>query len=176
MQEKVADERITNYEADLDLEFQPLTEKHQIIKSTLHNSLLSYIKAGKTKPISIQGPYGSGKTQLLYDLFKFAWDNGAIAIYTHLERIIPGNEMGASGYASYIGEILNKEIQNLRNSQSQLMTGKTKDYAIRRICEVKQDSPPVVLLVDELEQKYKLLDTTVKTDDHSPMKESFKRR
>ena len=33
---------------------------------------------------------------------------------------------------------------------------------------------PIVLFVDEIEQKYKSLDEIVQTDDHSPMKEALR--
>lgn len=68
------DHEILSYEADIDREFEGLTEKHKTIKSQLETTLSSYFKGAKVKPVTIQGPYRSGKTQLLYHLFKFGWE------------------------------------------------------------------------------------------------------
>jgi len=164
------DIKITSYEADLDQEYENLTEKHRVIKFNLENALSRYIKEGKGKPVTIQGPYGSGKTQLLYHLFKFTWNKGGVAIYTHLEKIIPPQEMGPTGYAEYLKELMNEEIAMLKKGKSKLMMGKVRDYAVSRIRQTNSECANV-LFVDEIEQRYKLLDDTVKTDDHSPMRD-----
>jgi|GEM_PF-2761352 len=164
-----------SYEADLDQEYETLTEKHKSIKSELEAALSRYLKEGKGKPVTIQGPYGSGKTHLLYHLFKFTWENCGIGIYTHLERIIPSQEIGPSAYADHLKELMNKEVELLRKNDSKLMTGKVRDYAISRIRETSSDNNPLVLFVDEIEQQYKLLDGRVRTDDHSPMREIIAR-
>ena len=114
------DVEMISYEADIDKEYEILTERHKTIKSQLETVLSSYLKTGKVKPITIQGSYGSGKTQLLYYLFNFTWKNGGIGIYTHLEEIIPNREMGASDYADYLKEMLNKEVDLLRDGKAQL--------------------------------------------------------
>lgn len=169
------EDKIISYEADLDQEYETLTEKHETIKHDLEAALSLYLKERKAKPVTIQGPYGSGKTQLLYHLFKFTWGNGGIGIYAHLEKIIPSQEMGASGYADYLKELLNKEIGLLRKGESELMMSKVRDYAVNHIKEVSNSNNSIVLFVDEIEQQYKLLDGRVRTDDHSPMREVIAR-
>jgi len=168
-------EKIISYEADLDQEYEALTKKHENMKSQLEKALSQYLKEGKGKPVTIQGPYGSGKTQLLYHLLKFTWEKSGVGIYTHLENIIPPKEMGPSEYADYLKELMNKEIDLLRKGGSKLMVVKIKDYAASRIGQINNDNSSVVLFVDEIEQQYKLLDETVKTDDRSPMREVIAR-
>ena len=167
----------TSYEAQLEREYQELTEKHRTIKFDLEAALSTYLKEKMGKPVAIQGPYGSGKTQLLYHLFEFAWRKGAIGIYTHLEKIIPDHEMASADYANHLKELLDQEVQLLRKGESKLMSGrlgKVKDYAVSKIRQLAGNSYPIVLLVDEIEQQYKSLDERVKTDDHSPMKETLR--
>lgn len=108
----------TSYEAELDREYKTLTRKHKTIKSDLEAALSGFFQERKGKPISIQGPYGSGKTQLLYHLFKFTWDNGGIGIYTHLEKLIPPQEMASSEYVDYLKDLLNQEVQLLHKGES----------------------------------------------------------
>jgi ABC-type lipoprotein export system ATPase subunit len=130
------EDKIISYEADLDQEYETLTEKHATIKHRLEVALSLYLKEKKAKPVTIQGPYGSGKTQLLYHLFKFTWENGGIGIYAHLEKIIPSQKMASSNYADYLKKLLNKEIDLLRKGESALMIGKVRDYAVNHIKEI----------------------------------------
>lgn len=175
MDEKMISYYEADLEADLDQEYETLTKKHKTIKDDLETNLSSYLKEKKAEPVTIQGPYGSGKTQLLYHLFKFTWEKGGIGIYVHLEKIIPSQEMGASGYADYLKELLNKEIDLLRKGESELMMGKVRDYAVNHMREVSNSDNPIIVFVDEIEQQYKLLDERVTTDDHSPMREVMAR-
>ncbi|MGB2841430.1 MAG: hypothetical protein WBC40_02950 [Halobacteriota archaeon] len=169
------DEEIASYEADLDQEYETLTKRHENIKSELEKALSNYLENGKGKPVTIQGPYGSGKTQLLYHLFKFTWENGGVGIYTHLEKIIPPQKIGPLEYADYLKELMNEEVDLLRKGESKLMFGKVKDYAVSRIGQINSENSSIALFVDEIEQQYKSLDETVETDDHSPMREVIAR-
>ncbi len=171
MNEKVQ----TSYEADLDQEYEDLTEKHKTIKAQLEKAIYQYLKDRNAKPATIQGPYGSGKTHILYHLFKFCWNNGGVGIYTHLEKIIPPQEMGSLEYAEYLKKLVQEEIQLLKNGDSKLMMGKVKDYALNSIKKISSNNNSIILFVDEVEQQYKLLDSRVKTDDHSPMREVIAR-
>ena len=149
------DEKMISYEADLDQEYETLTEKHETIRHDLEATLSIYLKEKKATPVTIQGPYGSGKTQLLYYLFKFTWENSGIGIYAQLEKIIPSREMGASGYADYLKERLNKEVDHLRKGESELMMGKVRDYAVNYMREISNSDNSIVLFVDEIEQQYR---------------------
>jgi ABC-type lipoprotein export system ATPase subunit len=62
-----------SYEAGLERDYSLLTEKHKSAVEKLESSLSVFLKSGKGKPVTIQGPYGSGKTQLLYHLYKYVW-------------------------------------------------------------------------------------------------------
>lgn len=164
-------EKIPTYEADLDQEYITLTDKHKNIKDELEKAILEYLETGKSKPVTVQGPYGSGKTQLLYYLFKFTYEKGGIGIYTHLEKIIPPEEMKPSEYADYLRDLVNEEVRLLKEGKSKLMSGKVADYAVGNI----GDNTDIILFVDEIEQQYRLLDEKVKTNDHSPMREVIAR-
>jgi len=167
----------TSYEAELEREYRDLTTKHKDIKQKLENGLSIYLREKKYKPYTIQGPYGSGKTQLLYHLFRFVWEKGAVGIYTHLEMIIPQHGMAAADYVNYLKGTADEEVQSLRNGTSKLMSGrlgKVREYAINHMKELGNEDYPIVIFVDEIEQKYKSLDGKVRTDDHSPMKETLR--
>lgn len=167
----------SSYEAELEREYRGLTKKHEDIKQELEKGISFYLRENKGKPYTIQGPYGSGKTQLLYHLFRFVWGKGAVGIYTHLEKLIPQDEMAAADYVNYLKGIVDEEVQSLRSGTSKLMSGRlssVRGYAIEHMKELGNEDHPIVILVDEIEQYYKLLDHTVRTDDHSPMKEALR--
>jgi len=169
------DDEMVSYEADIDREYEALTERHKTIKHQLETTLSSYLNGDKVKPVTIQGPYGSGKTQLLYHLFKFTWEKGGVGVYTHLEKIIPNRDMGASDYADYLGALLKKEVDLLKKGESQLMAGKVKEYAIDRARGISSSDSHIVVLIDEVEQQYTTLNGRVRTDDNSPMREVIAR-
>lgn len=94
-----------------------------------------------------------------------------------MEKLIPEHEMAADDYVNYLKGIVDEEVQSLRKSTSMLMSGRlgrVRDYAISRMKELGNGDHPVVIFVDEIEQKYKSLDEKVKTDDHSPLKETLR--
>jgi len=167
----------TSYEAELEREYRDLTKKHKDLRQQLENGLSIYLGRGKGKPYTIQGPYGSGKTQLLYHLLRFVWEKGAIGIYTHLEKLIPPHEMAAADYVTYLKGIVDEEVQSLRNGKSKLMSGRlgrVREYSIGHMKELNNEDHPIVIFVDEIEQTYKSLDEKIQTDDHSPMKETLR--
>ncbi len=168
-------EELVPYEADFEREYETLTPKHEAIRSELEKQISKYIKGADVKPGTIQGPYGSGKTQLLYHLFKFTWENGGVAIYTHLEKIIPRQEVGPAMYADYLKELIREEVGLLTKGKSTLMSGRLKDFATSRIKQTNSDDSAAVLFIDEIEQQYKLLDERIETDDHSPMRDVIAR-
>jgi len=176
------DEKMISYEADLDQEYEALTARHKTIKDDLEAAISSYLEKKKGKPVTIQGPYGSGKTQLLYHLFKSTWEKGGIGIYTHLEKVIPSQEMGPSDYADYLKKLINEEVGLLKESESKLIVGnEVKDYAVKHMKKRNSNDTPIVLFVDEIEQLYrgtkerKGLIQMVVTDDNSPMREILAR-
>ena len=86
---------MSRYVALLETEWEFFTEQHKKIWHGsedvigLESVLRGFITGNKPNPIAIRGAIGQGKTQLLYKIFKFVWENGGISFYTTLDMLIP---------------------------------------------------------------------------------------
>ena len=161
------------YTASLEQEWKDFTEKHKIIREHIEHNIESYLRGSPQNLMAIWAPFRQGKTQLLYNLFRFVWKNGGISFFTNLENIIPDQEMGASEFKDYIENLLENSIENLKNNQFEeisILNNDTKDY-LQKYENLEINGDCVVLLVDEMEQKYKKLLSQVLTDDKSPLRE-----
>ncbi len=161
------------YTASLEQEWQDFTEKHKLIREEIENRIDSFLKGNPQNLIAIWAPFRQGKTQILYHLFKYMWKNGGISFFTNLENIIPDKEMGASEFKDYIENLLDLSIENLNNKEFDkisIVNTDTREFLqTNDILEAKIG--PIVLLIDEMEQKYKSLLSKVLTDDKSPLRE-----
>ena len=173
---------IRGYEATLDAEWLPLSELHKKHLQHLEEILSLYLKGDRNIPaVAVVGPYGQGKTQLLFHIFKRIIEGGGISVYTHADRIIKLiNQKGGantkvlpSDLPKYLKEAMLEEIQNIRNDQSEkniLMTDpQIIDYLRKRLPNNLRDKP-MVLLIDELEQAYHSLQDKVETSDRNPIR------
>ena len=165
----------SGYEATLDQDYADLTETHTRKRTRIEKEIDTFLKTKKGKPVTIQGPYGTGKTQLLYHLFKRTIKKGNLAIYTHLEKLIPNQNMGPEKYADYLEKVLLDEKRLLKEGKSMLLSQPLMDFVIENDCGFLSDDSRIVLLIDEIEQSYNLLDEKIRSDDHSPMRETIAR-
>ena len=81
---------MSRYVATLNTDWEDFTEKHKEIREEIEGKLKDFLEGKKPNPIAIRGPIGQGKTQLLYRAFRFVWENGGIAFYTTLDKLIEG--------------------------------------------------------------------------------------
>ena len=173
---------VRGYEASLDGEWLPLSEQHRKQLENLDEILSTYLGGSRDVPaIAIVGPYGQGKTQLLFHVFRSVLKQGGVAIYTHADRItkLIEQRVGENGkilpsdLPIFIIETIWEELRNIRTNQIQknvLLTDKQViDYLKDRLPEDPKNKP-IVLLVDELEQAYQSLQDKVETSDRNPIR------
>lgn len=160
-----------------------LTEQHDEVFQDLYQTIEGVSNGEEFDPRAIVGAYGSGKTQLLYEAFRIAWqDIGIPALYTDAGSIL-------SDYRSDVGddptvgikEWLSEEIQNQVSEASE---GQIPDWLPRfsppelkeewfeeniKGSEFNPDST-CILLVDEVEQAYDELQKQIDVDDDSTLR------
>jgi len=158
------------YVASLDAQWNDFTEKHKEIREEIERKLRDYLQGGRPNPIAIRGPIGQGKTQLLYEVFKFVWKNGGIAFYATLDKLLPEKDITATEFAQKIDADIADRIEKLkvgRIEEIPFLTNEMKQW-IKESNKNLRDYSKVVLLIDEMERSYEKLLNRVKTDDRSP--------
>jgi hypothetical protein len=160
----------SSYVADPTEDYLDISEEHKRLREELEQSIKSFAEKAKGVPVALRGPYGSGKTQLLYHLFKFSWQSGIPAIYTYMEKLLPPQQLDAQGFAGWVKQLVAQELESLeQGTQGPLMPRSISQLALRLKSKIVKNGR-AVLLVDEVEQAYKKLHGIVRTDDRNPMR------
>jgi len=176
------------YEASIDKEWKDFTKSgdfavsheisHETIRKNLETPIREFINNKKQDLFALWGPYGQGKTQLMYHLFKYAWKNGGPAIFTKLERLLPKDEMkGSDQFKEYIEKLVKESITKIKNGEIDevdLLNRECKNWLKKWIDEnqIRENlEDRIVILIDEMEQNYMALLDRVETDDNSPLKD-----
>lgn len=178
---------MTLYEASIDKEWEDFTNSgdfaeaheisHEAIRKNLEIPIKEFINDERQDLFALWGPYGQGKTQLMYHLFKYAWKNGGIALFTKLERLLPKDEMGGSDqFKEYIEKLVKESITKIKNSEIyevDLLNNECKRWLKNWLEENPiQESleDHAILLIDEMEENYRALLDKVKAEENSPLK------
>jgi hypothetical protein len=159
-----------SYVADPTKNYLDISQEHKRLREELERSIRSFVEEAKGVPVALRGPYGSGKTQLLYHLCKFSWRSGIPAIYTYMEKLLPPQECDAQGFAEWVKQLVARELESLeQGTEGPLMPRSISQIALRLKSKIVKNGR-AVLLVDEVEQAYKKLHGIVRTDDRNPMR------
>jgi len=173
------------------LKWKDLSNRHQIIRESLESRLKIFFTGDKpTPPAAIVGPYGSGKTELMFWGFKYTWNElKRPAFYLNLESLLGmlPEDFSAGFLYEQISDIVKHQIDALREeleggqrASKLCLPGLEKeeslsDYfmqvgvSIEGVAEAAQQDE-VVLFIDEMEQHYKELRERMKTSDLSPLR------
>ncbi len=175
------------FEASIDKEWEDFTKSsdftesheisHEMIRQNLENPIKEFISGKKQDLFALWGPYGQGKTQLMFHLFKYTWRNGGIALFTKLEKLLPKGEMkGSDQFKEYIENLIKNSIIKIKNGEIDevdLLNSECRDWLKLWI-----NSNPLhqnidnraVLLIDEMEENYRALLDRVKAEENAPLK------
>jgi len=165
------------YEASIDKDWKDFTDIHAIIRKNLENSIEKFISGEKQNLLALWGPYGQGKTQLMYHLFKCSWIKGGIALFTKLEKLLPRDEMGSDQFKNHIETRIKQSITKIKNGKiedADLLNNECKNWLkqwLKNNPTRENLEERAILLIDEMEQNYLSLLGRVKTDDNSPLKD-----
>ena len=94
-----------------------LSEEHEEKKEKLQKAISDFYRGEKVSPICIVGPYGIGKTELMFEGFRFAWKNEIPALYTTLRdilRLLPNQPLDEQELPEKLNEIVSSNIEELR--------------------------------------------------------------
>lgn len=178
--------------------WEPLSQEHDRARERLETLLASFAQRGSARVLSIVGPYGSGKSELMAWGFRHAWkDLGLPAIFVNLEALLEAlpeslspkelvDEIGTfvacqlNQIAAHLEEKHRPEnvhlATDIRRGESFLEYARDLfgtadlDPEMVRACLAQGRA---VLFLDEIEQKYAELTKRVSADDRAPFREVF---
>ena len=166
------------YEASIDKNWKDFTDIHATIRKNLEKPIEKFISGEKQNLFALWGPYGQGKTQLMYHLFKYSWEKGGIALFTKLEKLLPEDEMRSGKFKDYIERLVKQTIIKIKEGEidnADLLNNECKNWLKQWLknnsIKKKNLEERAVLLVDEMEQNYRSLLDKVITEDSSPLKD-----
>lgn len=172
--------------ARYDVEWQYLSKDHEEIANKLSKMLSEYVDEElEHLAYAVIGTFGVGKTQLLFHIFKCSKDKGLLPLYFIAEDLL--REVISAEKSDVItpGDIytlIEEKVKNLKKALSEKNEDKVREILdprgklksdVPEIVDVilKEFSGPnvsnvkVVLLVDELEGQYGVLQEKVQTKD-----------
>jgi hypothetical protein len=177
--------------AAYETEWQSLSKGHERIRVKISEILKNYSENKLDyHSYAVIGTFGVGKTQLLYHIHKTAISKGIVPIYVIAEDLFKEAITAETG-AYTPGDLftlVKKKIKNLGQALKEKqhekvreildprgeLSGDTKDLLdslIKSFSGMDIPESKVLLLVDELEGQYGILQTKAKTMDRSPLRE-----
>ena len=166
--------------ADLYREWEPITEPHEAVIEDYRASFTELLDNQSPDPLAVVGAYGSGKTQLMYQIFREAWEQNIGAVYVGDPGKLLSEFEAAS--ESAIEVWLEERIQE---EVTRYISGSPEDVSWFPNTEPEQkaewldtavtvDDPSNIskyaILVDEVEQHYEDFLAVVETDDDNPLR------
>lgn len=171
---------VLGYEAAIESEWLPLSEQHKVYLEQIATYVDELSKGNKDIPrLAIVGPYGQGKTQLLFHIMKLTFQNGGVAIYTHADRIVkliekkvgPDGAVLPSDLPGLVHEAMLADLENLNRPDELLLVKEPEVLDYVKSCISEESSPKfAVILIDEMEQAYELLQKRIRTSDKNPVR------
>ena len=178
--------------ARYDVDWQYLSKDHEEIANKLSKMLSEYAD-GQLEHLAyaVIGTFGVGKTQLLFHIFKCSKDKGLLPLYFIAEDLlrevisVEKNEVITPGD---IYTLIEEKVKNLKKALSEKNEDKVReildprgklksdvpeivDVILKEFSEPNVNNVKVVLLVDELEGQYGVLQERVQTKDRSPLRD-----
>lgn len=179
---------IARYEAD----WQYLSKDHEEIANKLSKMLSEYADEQlEHLAYALIGTFGVGKTQLLFHIFKCSKNKGLLPLYFLAEDLFGEairNEKNEVITPGDIYTLIEEKVKNLKKALSEKSEDRVREILDPR-GKLKSDVPEivdvilkefsgsnvnnvkVVLLVDELEGQYGVLQEKVQTKDRSPLRD-----
>lgn len=171
--------------------WKDLSEEHRLIREKLEKNINNFQKGEATPPLAIVGAYGSGKSELLNLGFRKSWNLGIPTLYANLEELLENipDTLSPGELTEKISQLIHDQIElikekilNEETSNNELFLANIKkDEKILEYFEslkineeiVKKalESKKAILLLDEMEQHYRLLLETVPSDDRAPLRD-----
>lgn len=165
-------------QADPNKEWKSITKDHGEAKNKLEKIIKELKEEEPNDPRAIVGPYRTGKTQLLYTVFKKAWEEDVPALYVDARDIFKQADPD-KGLIKWIEDEIKRQIKELADGNKvdwlpNFNTDKDINEFLEKTSQKNLRNPTyTILLVDEVEQAYtdiKEIGELIEVDDDNPLR------
>ena len=166
--------------AELTRTWEAITPAHEQVIADYRESFSTLSSGEQPDPLAVVGAYGSGKTQLLYQIFNEAWENniGAVYIGDPGKLLDEFDNSDTIQIESWLENRIHEEIEHFVNRDTENISwfpNTTLEHKQEWLdTYVTVDDPDDVtkyaVLVDEVEQHYEDFLAAVETDDDNPLR------
>ncbi len=159
----------------LSKQFEDISDAHQRARKTVEGAIDEIARDGNPTPPSIRGPLRSGKTALQYHMFCYAWNQGIPALYVEASTLLAQFEdVDRHSFGDWVDQQAQSQVESL-------VLGEIEDtdwIPNDRMGTLQEwhegisatTTDRVVLLIDEVEQKYTEFLTATGVDDSNPLR------
>lgn len=161
-------------------EWKEYTEEHGKILRYLEQAVTDIKNKEERDPVALVGPYRTGKTQLLYEIFTYAWEEKQTpALYTSANNIFRKFEHRSEedkDIATWLSEEVTRQAEALANGEAvdwlpNWDSPEQRDEFLSSVNSSDIDNTAnAILLVDEIEQAYTTLREGDFVDDDNPLR------
>lgn len=155
--------------------FEDVSDAHRRARETVEQAVDAISVGDDPTPPSIRGPLRSGKTALQYHMFDYAWEQGVPALYVEASTLLGQFRQSESeSFGDWIDEQAQAQVAALENGtldQVEWLPNDTPTNLQAWFDGISSTTTKrVVLLVDEVEQKYTEFLSATGVDDNNPLR------
>lgn len=162
-------------EPTLSKQFEDISDAHERARETVEGAIDEIARDGNPTPPSIRGPLRSGKTALQYHMFCYAWDQGVPALYVEASTLLAQFEdVDKHSFGDWVDQQAQSQVDSLVSGEIEDVDWLPND----RMGTLQEwhdgisatTTDRIVLLIDEVEQKYTEFLTATGVDDSNPLR------
>lgn len=158
------------------------SQKHRKLSDYIDKTINQYADSvDNAESIAVVGPYGSGKTQFVYELFRRSWRQGIPAVYVDFQYVIDQYKQASTdkSFSNWVVDKISKQANKIIDGEDaewapEFPSEKSKkEFREQYIDDADLLDDRYTLLVDEVEQEYKILNEEIGTDDENPLRDTL---
>lgn len=157
--------------------FEPISEAHKHEKQRVEEAIEAYARGDDPAPLSVRGPFRTGKTALQFHAFEYAWDQGLPAVYIEASTLLAEYDATESPglFEQWVFDRVRDEVADMADrdvdEKSWLPSARTsRGEWLEEHVSTDVDAEQALLLVDEVEQEYESFLSVTGVDDDNPLR------
>ncbi|MFC7216041.1 hypothetical protein ACFQO4_18385 [Saliphagus sp. GCM10025334] len=156
--------------------FEDISKPHRRARQAVEKAVETIVNGGEPAPPSIRGPLRSGKTALQYHMFVHAWEQEVPALYVEASTLLSQfKQAECESFGDWIDERAQAQVAALLEGDLDAVEWLPNDTPTNlkawfESIPASTTTERVILLVDEVEQKYTEFLSATGVDDNNPLR------